>query len=158
VGFSGVVTKLSYRLELLGVASAGRVGTTNSASLGENMTYQPRTQSEKFLDGDCPKGVLAIYDNGGKTFDRYTVFYKPTEPLKDIYAPIGYRGMSEHPSDPQGFGQYGEMAAWEAREYRSSIYRDSCKWTDLPEDVQRCVRNDCSDLEVQAAGYAVELD
>lgn len=122
------------------------------------MSYKPRTQSAKFLDGDCPKGVLAIYDNGGKTFDRYTVYYKPLVPLTDVGDFIGYRGMSAHPSDPGGFGIYSEERAFNVAAYRRRVYRDSCKWTDLPEDVQRAVRNDCSDLEVMAAGYDVQPD
>lgn len=122
------------------------------------MTYMPRTQSKKFLDGDCPAGVLAIYDNGGKTWDRYTVFYKPTDSQSYGYGSIGYRGMSEHPYAPNGFGIYGEMKPFEVAAYRNRIYRESCKWTDLPEDVQRAVRNDCSDLEVMAAGYDVKPD
>lgn len=111
------------------------------------MTYRPRTQSKKFLDGDCPAGVLAIYDNGGETFDRYTVFYKPVEPLEDLRGRIGYRGMSEHPYSAQGFGIYGDMEAYEVARYRDSVYRHSCKWTDLPEDVQRSVRQDCKEWE-----------
>ncbi len=122
------------------------------------MTYRPRTQSKKFLDGDCPSGVLAIYDNGGATHDRYTVFYKPSEPVDYAYGWIGYRGMSESPASAQGFGIYGEMKAFEVARYRSSIYRESAKWSDLPEEVKRCVRNDCSDLEVAAAGYDVQPD
>ncbi len=110
------------------------------------MTYMPRTQSKKFLDGDCPAGVLAIYDNGGKTLDRYTVFYKPTEPQSYGYGSIGYRGMSESPASAQGFGIYGEMKPFEVAAYRNRIYRESCKWTDLPEDVQRSVRQDCKEL------------
>lgn len=122
------------------------------------MTYRPRTQSKKFLDGDCPAGVLAIYDNGGKTWDRYTVFYKPLVPLKDIRDHIGYRGMSEDPYSPQGFGIYDTMEAWEVARYRESIYRQSAKWSDLPEQVKKSVRHDCSDFEVQAAGYDVQPD
>lgn len=117
------------------------------------MSYTPRTQSKKFLDGDCPAGVLAIYDNGGKTFDRYTVFYKPTEPQDYTRGYIGYRGMSESPSSPQGFGIYDTMTPFQARQYRGGIYRESARWTDLPEEVKRVVRNDCSDAEVAAAGY-----
>jgi hypothetical protein len=109
--------------------------------------YKPRTQSKKFLDGDCPSGVLAIYDSGAKTFDRYTVFYKPTEPVDYAYGYIGYRGMSEHPYAPNGFGIYGEMKAHEVASYRNRVYRDSCKWSDLPEDVQRSVRADCADFQ-----------
>lgn len=111
------------------------------------MTYRPRTQSKKFLDGDCPAGVLAIYDNGGETFDRYTVFYKPLEPLESLRDEIGYRGMSEHPYAPNGFGIYDTMPAHQAAAYRQRVYRHSCKWTDLPEDVQRSVRQDCEEFE-----------
>ena len=39
------------------------------------------------------------YDNGGKSFDRYTVIYNSTG---------DYIAMSEHPTHPQGFGQHGE--------------------------------------------------
>lgn len=109
--------------------------------------YRPRTQSKKFLDGDCPDAVLAIYDNGGKTFDRYTVFYKPLEGGNFHDMIIGYRGMSTHPYDPQGFGIYGEMKAYEVAAYRNAIYRESCKWSDLPDDVKRSVRQDSADWE-----------
>jgi hypothetical protein len=109
--------------------------------------YRPRTQSKKFLDGDCPKGVLAIYDNGGKTFDRYTVFYKPVEPLENLRGWIGYRGMSEHPSSPQGFGIYEEMEAHKAARYRERVYRESAKWSELPDEVKAVVRRDCAEME-----------
>jgi hypothetical protein len=107
------------------------------------MTYRPRTQSKKFLDGDCPSGVLAIYDNGDETFDRYTVFYKPSEPVDYAYGWIGYRGMSEDPCAPQGFGIYSEMKAHEVAAYRRRVYHESAKWSDLPEAVKACVRRDC---------------
>lgn len=110
------------------------------------MTYRPRTQSAKFLNTDCPAGVLAIYDNGGKTFDRYTVFYKPSEAVDYAYGYIGYRGMSEDPYSPSGFGIYGEMKAHEVAAYRNSIYRESAKWSDLPEQVKKSVRQDCEDF------------
>lgn len=107
-------------------------------------TYTPRRQSKKFLDGDCPEGVLAIFDNGGKSFDRYTVFYRAAWEYNHEWY-VGYRGMSEHPSDPQGFGIYGEMTRWDMSDYRRRVYHQSCKWSDLPEDVQRVVRADCEE-------------
>lgn len=112
------------------------------------MNYRPRTQSKKFLDGDCPAGVLAIYDNGGATFDRYTVFYKLPKDAEKYYGSywIGYRGMSEDPYSPSGFGIYAEMKAHEVAAYRSSVYRHSAKWSDLPEQVKKCVRQDCEDF------------
>jgi len=41
------------------------------------------------------KGKVVVYDNGGKTADRYTVIIGD-----DVY------GMSDNPDSPQGFNQY----------------------------------------------------
>jgi hypothetical protein len=109
------------------------------------VTYRPRRQSKKFLDGDCPAGVLAIYDNGGKTFDRYTVFYRERV-TGTTYADswFWYRGMSEHPFSPSGFGVSSEITAHDMAGYRNRVYRESCKWSSLPPDVKRAVRADCA--------------
>ena len=40
---------------------------------------------------------LLILDNGGTTFDRYTIVHKPTGEMI---------GASENPSHPLGFGQF----------------------------------------------------
>ena len=45
--------------------------------------------------------IKAIYDNGGKTFDRFTVYYD----VKERNGHYEGRGMSENPMHPQGFGQ-----------------------------------------------------
>lgn len=102
--------------------------------------WRPRRQNARWLDGDCPAEVLAIYDNGGKTFDRYTILYVPTlEQRKREY--LDYLGSSVHPFDPQGFGQHGELTRWDAQAFR---YREApTKWTALPADVQKAVRQDC---------------
>lgn len=111
------------------------------------MSYTPRRQNKRWLDGDCPDGVLAIYDNGGKTWDRYTVFYVPSKeerearPHRGMW--IGYRGMSEHPFSPNGFGVYSEMEAYLVADYRYRVSHQACKWSDLPKDVKRSVRQDC---------------
>lgn len=115
------------------------------------MSYIPRTQSKKFRDGDCPDRVLAIYDNGGETHDRYTVYYKPVTPLADLRDRIDYRGMSEDPCSAQGFGIYGDSEAWQVAGYRRRVYRDSAKWSELPEAVKNCVRRDCAELDELAA-------
>jgi len=91
------------------------------------------------LDGDCPKGVLAIYDDP-RTGDRYTVFYK--ELISDGW--IGYRAMSSNPFDPHGIGLYGEMEASYVSAYRYRNRHRACRWSDLPEKVQRCVHQDLS--------------
>lgn len=111
-------------------------------------TYTPRRQSTtRWLDGDCPAGVLAIYDAGPDEFERYTVFY--TEPVAGTtYADmvIGYRGMSEHPAAPNGFGVFGDMPAHEVSALRVRWSHRACRWTALPPDVQACVRRDVAKL------------
>lgn len=111
------------------------------------ITYRPRTQSKRWLDGDCPSGVLAIYDNP-EFADRYTVLYKPLK-LKPYHETwIMGRGMSSHPYHPQGFGMSFENQAHEIVAYRNRSTRKACRWSDLPPDVQRCVREDCAEAEV----------
>lgn len=98
---------------------------------------RPRRASARWLDGDCPAEVLAIFDNGGKTWDRYTVLYVPAP--GSYYVP--YLAASSEPFAPWGFGQHGEMTVWDARAYRyRAARRESCRWSDLPADVQRAVR------------------
>ena len=48
-----------------------------------------------------------VYDNGGKTADRYTVIYQPryVPGFGKVYE---YLGMSGAPTHPQGFAQHGE--------------------------------------------------
>ena len=38
------------------------------------MDYRPRRASKRWLDADCPDGVLAIFDIPN-ICDQYTVFY-----------------------------------------------------------------------------------
>ncbi|ACF33956.1 hypothetical protein Porky_141 [Mycobacterium phage Porky] len=104
--------------------------------------YKPRRCSKRWLDGDCPREVLAIMDSGPKNFDRYTVFYTDAvRDGRDVW--IGYRGMSEHPSSPMGFGVSGQLRAHEVAEYRYRFKHQYIRWSDLPHDVQETVRRDC---------------
>ncbi len=112
-------------------------------------TYRPRRQSSRWLDGDCPPGVLAIYDNGGTarrggSFDRFTVFYVPTAEDYDDrgYPTIHFRGMSERPSGPQGFGISDDMPWHQARAYRCRVSHHAARWSDLPAEVQAVARAD----------------
>lgn len=83
-----------------------------------------------------PKGVKVVYDDGGKSIDRYTVYY--SHPRKwgirepGVYALVG---MSAAPFHPQGFGQHGEgrLGRHNGRKIR---------FEELPEDCQRLVRRD----------------
>jgi hypothetical protein len=108
--------------------------------------YKPRRASKRWLDADCPAGVLAILDHPNFT-DRFTVLY--SEPVAgNTYADmfIGYRGMSANPFHPQGVGMYGEMRVCEAAAYRYRNKHRYARWSALPDAVKRCV---CQDLEAQ---------
>jgi hypothetical protein len=76
--------------------------------------------------------TIRIYDNGGKTFDRYTAVYMGWPEGCGLYAA---RGMSEHPFHPQGFGQF--CAAMPGRHLGKRI-----AFAELPTDCQRLIQSD----------------
>jgi hypothetical protein len=71
--------------------------------------------------------IKAVYDNGGKTFDRYSVYYENVECIKDGKKMYTCFGMSEHPFHPQGFGQHscGQLGKHNGKKI---------SWSELPED------------------------
>jgi hypothetical protein len=80
---------------------------------------------------DYPKGVSRVYDNGGTTWDRFTVFYKrhPWDVLKFHE----YVGMSADPF--HGFGQHGTGML--GRHNGKTI-----NFSDLPEPCRELVSSD----------------
>jgi len=58
--------------------------------------------SHLFKDDHGNLFLVSVYDNGGESFDRYTVVIAPqaTPEEKEFY------GMSEKPLSPTGFNQY----------------------------------------------------
>jgi hypothetical protein len=100
---------------------------------------------------DYTAGVVAIYDNGGKTADRYTVVYTPYPyphgdyPNTYVGKPVfGYVCMSGAPFHPQGVCQHGESIG-----RRPTGGWDGCRkvirFEDLPADCQEVVRMDLKD-------------
>ncbi len=75
---------------------------------------------------------IRIYDNGGKTFDRYTVVYMDCPEGRGLY---GARGMSAHPFHPQGFGMC--CTAMPGRHLGRRI-----AFEQLPVDCQKLVQQD----------------
>lgn len=53
--------------------------------------------------------LVSALDNGGKTFDRYTLCFRDfSRSRRNGRAPFFFiYGASENPMHPQGFGQYG---------------------------------------------------
>lgn len=79
---------------------------------------------------------IKVYDNGGKSIDRYTVvFLDQPELKKGIYAALA---MNAHPFDPQGFGQH--TTAMVGRHLGKKI-----TFEELPPDCQKLVRQDLED-------------
>ncbi len=77
--------------------------------------------------------IKAIYDNGGETFDRYTVVYNALATGKPgVYEAVG---MSEDPFHPQGFGQH--CSAMLGKHLGKRI-----TFKQLPKDCQKLVTQD----------------
>jgi hypothetical protein len=65
--------------------------------------------------------IAKVYDNGGQTFDRYTITFKDSSDAL---------GLSENCDSPQGFSQFG--VAVDGRHLGRQI-----SFEDLPENVKR---------------------
>lgn len=78
---------------------------------------------------------VKVYDNGGKTYDRYTAVYLDHPESSGLY---GARGMSKHPFHPQGFGMHCSAAPGKHLGKR-------IKFEELPADCQKLVLQDLKD-------------
>jgi len=86
---------------------------------------------------------IEIYDNGGVTFDRYTVIIDG-----DVY------GMSANPNSPQGFNQFsGKLAELPmARSNGERITMES-----LPEEVELAIKARCKiDTDTKVITIVIE--
>ena len=82
--------------------------------------------------------VIGIYDNGGETFDRYTVVYDVYETNIPSEEMLLCLGMSENPFHPQGFCQHSSCQD-------GAHLGKSIELTDLPADCQKAVEQDLKD-------------
>jgi len=113
-------------------------GLEYSTTIGQYYTFK-REESLEAKIYRLLKNVR-IYDNGGKTLDRYTAVYM-NEP---DHAPgtFNARGMSKHPFSPQGFGC--SCTAVPGRHLGRRI-----KFEDCPPDVQKCILQDLGIKELK---------
>ena len=109
-------------------------------------------RANRLLPCGVPRYVRC-YDNGGTTWDRYTVVYTGRYPKIDHE--FHYVGMSEHPFAPNGFGQHGEShyAACDTNEWgfapaigRSNNLGKRIAFADLPDDCKSLVLSDYREL------------
>jgi len=70
---------------------------------------------------NIPDSIYKLYDNGGRTFDRYAVLLKGTN---------DYLTLSHNPDSLQGFSQMG-------RDYVKSESDKEISWEQLPSSVQK---------------------
>lgn len=87
---------------------------------------------------DYPKGVLSIYDNDGKTTDRYMVVYEPYECQGRNHFPVTC--MSDAPFWPQGVCMHDSLpfrptGGWETGQRVIAFEA-------LPADCQKAVQMD----------------
>lgn len=75
---------------------------------------------------------MRIYDNSGRTFDRYTVLFMDNQESEGLYYSLA---MSDRPFAPNGFGQHG--SATPGRHLGRRIEFDS-----LPADCQELVNRE----------------
>lgn len=100
------------------------------------MKYQPKRSSLRWLEG-APAHVLACYDNGGRSFDRYTVLYGAPLWDESMGRTVPYVAMNAAPFHPQGFGQHGEMCSSDR-----AVLGRKVRFLDLPSDCQKLVHQD----------------
>ena len=99
------------------------------------------TRKDRLLPGGVPR-YIRCFDNGGETFDRYTVWFTGRYRHKTLGSTV-YVGMSEWPFHPQGFGQHGEINAGLPVRYSGGR---RIRFIDLPPDCQRLVLRDYINL------------
>jgi hypothetical protein len=80
---------------------------------------------------------IRIFDNGGKTADRYTVVYLSMPDSRDIFHRQTFEslGMSAEPFHPQGVGMHGAAIP-------GSHLGKRIRWEQLPVDCQKAVLQD----------------
>jgi hypothetical protein len=102
-----------------------------------------KSRTERLLPGGTPR-YIRCYDNGGKSFDRYTVVFTGRYKKKTGGMFLDLR-MSANPFHPQGFGQHGEsdmQIDWPTYGHLGK----KIQFKDLPEDCQKLVMSDYRDL------------
>lgn len=114
----------------------------------------------KLLPNGRPRWIRC-YDNGGKTFDRYTVVFTGRQG-----GGRSGRGMSAHPTHPQGFGQWFDYDRAQLGRGQHAVDRPAyahlgkrITFEDLPEDCRALILRDYREmwnLPVDAPAPSIE--
>lgn len=114
--------------------------------------YKPRRAAARWLEG-APTEVLDMFDAGPELADRYTVLFggrylmcrDDDTPHSLLNTIVPYLALGSNPRSPQGFCQWGEMAAYEAADFRYRSARQRIAWGDLPAEVRDVVLYELTD-------------
>lgn len=101
------------------------------------MTYKPRRTRSRWLDG-APEYVIDVFDNKGKTADRYTVIFGGSLATDDV---VQYLGLSDNPHSPQGVSMWGAITPHQLSGYRRATGKERIRWWDLPDHIRAHVIN-----------------
>lgn len=93
-------------------------------------------RKERLMPGGVPR-YIRVYDNGGQTYDRWTVIFTK----KRVSGQFMYLGMSDNPYAPNGIGLHGESECPTMANVGKKVPFDS-----LPDDCKRLVISDYKDL------------
>jgi hypothetical protein len=116
--------------------------------------YSPRRQNKRWLNGDCPREILAIYRDKREPSEPYTIIYAELQcPEAGRRSSLVYIGLSE-----DGRYSHGEFPASTVGEYRYRNAHRACKWTDLPAAVQVAVIRDIAEDKADRLAYAKEQE
>jgi len=106
---------------------------------------------ESLLPNGTPKYVRC-YDNGGRSFDRYTVVFTGRYNNMGIKrgmrktSTFYYVGMSANPFHPQGFGQHGESEGSPIDRPTYSHLGKKIKFEQLTENCKKLVLDDYCEI------------
>lgn len=88
-------------------------------------------RTERLMPNGVPNHIRC-YDNGGKSFDRYTCVFTKAKGFH-------YLGMSENPFHPQGFVTHDQGKDGPIDKPSYSHLGKKIDFDLLPEDVQKCI-------------------
>lgn len=106
-------------------------------AIDDQVDRKAAERAERLMPGGVPR-YIRIWDNGGESFDQYTVVFTK----KSNAGNFMYVGMSENPFSPQGFGQHGETQYPNGGKHLGK----RIKFDQLPEDCQKLVIQDYKEL------------
>lgn len=93
-----------------------------------------KDRKQRLLPDGIPR-YIRCYDNGGKTFDRFTCVFTGRYSGR---SGCDYLGMSSYPYSPLGFGQHGWNETVIDRPKYSHL-GSPIDFKELPNDVQNCI-------------------